>query len=133
MAVLKWKSAQGWLVFYANFLKNCLQKTKNLADLTDRAEARKNLELIGDVTTHNHDSYYMPIINNFKKEIEESTTAQINDLKNYINGLLFVGTTAPQNPKQGMIWFDTQHKLIKFYTGSKWQAFGSIALDRNNL
>ena len=133
MAVLKWKSAKGWIVFYASYLKNCLQKNQNLADLTDRAEARKNLELVGDVTTHNHDSRYMPLINNFKNGIIDSTTNQISDLKDYINGLLSVGNDAPQNPKNNMIWFDTKHKLIKFYTGSKWQAFGAISLDRNNL
>lgn len=133
MAVLKWKSAKGWIVFYASYLKNCLQKNQNLADLTNRAEARKNLELVGDVTTHNHDSRYMPIINNFKDEITNSTTGQINNLKDYINGLLFVGDNSPQNPKNNMIWFDTKHKLIKFYTGNKWQAFGSISLDKNNL
>lgn len=133
MAVLKWKSAKGWLVFYASYLKNCLQKSKNLGDLTDRAKARENLELVGDVTTHNHDSRYMSLINGMKSDMSGSLTQQIEDLKNYINGFIYVGPDAPQSPKDNLIWFDTKHKLIKFYNGNKWNAFGSISLDKDNL
>lgn len=81
MAILKWKSAKGWVSLYANFIKDCLQRNQNLADLPDKDKARENLGLTGDVTTHNHDSRYMPIINEKYNDLID----KINKLSNKVD------------------------------------------------
>lgn len=78
MSVLKWqRGANEWVTLYGTVLKNRLRKDKNLADLTDAAEAKKNLGLVGDVTDHNHDSRYMVLINKVQDDIDR----EINDRK----------------------------------------------------
>ena len=63
MSLLKWKKAENdWVTLYGSVLKNRLRRDKNLADLTDATEAKKNLGLLGDVSDHNHDSRYMPML-----------------------------------------------------------------------
>ena len=51
-----------WVNLYANEIDGRLKKSENLSDLTDVALARENLELVGDIDTHNHDSIYLPLI-----------------------------------------------------------------------
>lgn len=55
MAILKWWNGTEWIpVSYER-----LDRRENLADLTDVAKARENLELVGNnVTTHYHDDRY---------------------------------------------------------------------------
>lgn len=62
MNLIKIKTKDGWITLYKALFESFLSKNKNLADLTDKDAARKNLELTGDVETHNHDSRYMPVI-----------------------------------------------------------------------
>ena len=62
MAIAKMKIDGKWINLYANEISARLKKTENLADLSDIALARENLELVGDVDTHHHDSRYLPII-----------------------------------------------------------------------
>lgn len=62
MAIARMKLDGKWVNLYANEINSRLKKTENLSDLTDTAVARENLEIVGDVTTHNHDSQYLPLI-----------------------------------------------------------------------
>lgn len=58
------KDKNSWEQIYGNEINNRLRKDKNLSDVNDKAESRKNLELIGDNnTTHFHDNRYLPKIN----------------------------------------------------------------------
>lgn len=58
--LLKWRRNTGeWVVMYGDALKNRLRRDKNLADLTNRTEAKKNLGVFGEVTDHYHDARYM--------------------------------------------------------------------------
>ncbi len=81
MAVLKWKTTKGWISLYTQFIKNCLQKDQNLADIPDKDKARENIGLTGDVATHNHDSRYLPIIN----QKYDDLTNQIKKLNDKID------------------------------------------------
>ena len=63
------KDKNSWEQIYGNEINNRLRKDKNLSDINDKAESRKNLELIGNSnTTHFHDSRYVPMIENEKNE-----------------------------------------------------------------
>lgn len=74
MATIKYHNNNGdWVSLYADAIKNRLRKDKNLSDLLDVAEARKNLELTGDNNhTHYHDDRYLPKI---EKEVQDRTKA----------------------------------------------------------
>jgi hypothetical protein len=71
MSVLKWKDANGkWVAIYANFLRDCLRKSNNLSDILDKVAARRNLGVDGDnVTSHYHDSRYLPLIEEAKAAV----------------------------------------------------------------
>jgi hypothetical protein len=63
MAVLKWKNTKEWVALYVDAIKNRLRRDLNLSDLTNKQDARKNIELIGDNNhTHYHDDRYLPAI-----------------------------------------------------------------------
>lgn len=66
MSIIKWRKNNKWFSLYADAIKNRLKRTENLADLTDKTEALKNLGLTGDVETHHHDSRYLPLIEQVK-------------------------------------------------------------------
>lgn len=70
MSLLKWKNSTGeWISIYMQALRNRLRKDKNLADIQDKAAARKNLEIVGENnTTHLHDHRYLPLIQIAKDE-----------------------------------------------------------------
>lgn len=75
------KDKNSWEQIYGNEINNRLRKDKNLSDVNDKAESRKNLELIGDSnTTHFHDSRYVPMIENEKNERKAETTQLRTDL-----------------------------------------------------
>lgn len=80
MATIKYQTSdKGWVSLYADAIKNRLRKDKNLSDVLDKAEARKNLEIIGDNnTTHFHDSRYIPLI---QKETQDRITADAEEKK----------------------------------------------------
>lgn len=63
MAIARMKIDGKWINLYANEINSRLKISENLSDLSDVAIARENLELVGDVNTHHHDSQYLPIIN----------------------------------------------------------------------
>lgn len=67
MSVLKVYKNKKWEVLYANEIALRLKKTANLSDIPDKKEARTNLEIEGDnITTHNHNSIYLPLIKESK-------------------------------------------------------------------
>ena len=68
MTIAKMKLDGKWVNIYANEINARLKKLENLADLTDVALARENLELVGDIDTHNHDSRYLSLIQAVAKE-----------------------------------------------------------------
>lgn len=75
------KDKNSWEQIYGNEINNRLRKDKNLSDVNDKAESRKNLELIGNSnTTHFHDSRYVPMIENEKNERKTETTQLRTDL-----------------------------------------------------
>lgn len=64
MTIVRMRLNGKWENLYANEINNRLKKTENLADIDNVAIARENLELVGDVDTHNHDSRYLAMIEN---------------------------------------------------------------------
>ncbi len=81
--VLKWKDAIGnWIVLYGSAILNRLRIDKNLADLANKAEARKNLELVDEVTTHYHDKRYIPKIEDLDGKITKNIDEINKTLKN---------------------------------------------------
>ena len=62
MAIAKIKINGEWLELYGTEMSGRLKVLENLADVADPDIARENLGLAGDVTTHNHDSRYLPLI-----------------------------------------------------------------------
>lgn len=82
---LKLKTAEDeWVQIYGNAINNRLRKDKNLSDVDDKAEARKNLEIIGDNnTTHYHDNRYIPLI-----EAEEAARVKEDEYtRDYIEAI----------------------------------------------
>ena len=74
------KDKNSWEQVYGNEINNRLRKDKNLSDVNDKAESRKNLEIIGDSnTTHFHDDRYLPKINaeSAKRESEDNQIKKI--------------------------------------------------------
>jgi|14BtaG_2_1085337.scaffolds.fasta_scaffold00005_21 hypothetical protein len=39
----------------------------------------------------------------------------------------FAGTTAPENPTEGQLWYDTSESYLKIYESGKWYTIGSPA------
>lgn len=86
MSVIKWKKAvNDWVSVYRDAIKRRLKKDKNLSDLDDKAAARENLEIVGDnVTSHQHDSIYVPMIDaeaEERKAKDEEILAELETLK----------------------------------------------------
>lgn len=69
MAILKYNDGKEWKSLYGQDIRNKLDKNKNLSDLTNKEEARQNLELTGDNNhTHYHDDRYIPLIEKEKAD-----------------------------------------------------------------
>lgn len=121
MAILKWRDANGkWISLYANWLRNCLRRDKNLSDLTDFTKARENLGISQTDIVSEVDEKYQPIVEQLQNDIKQ--------VKTDIQNKYYIGSTAP-SPKEGMIWFDTNAELIKYYKDSAWHIFGSAGID----
>lgn len=135
MAIWKYKLQDGWHILYGNLLSKMVRKDKNLEDLEDRSAARENLELTGDVTTHNHDSYYGPKFSalnaktaslesrvsaletrlnaaeaeiNAIKNSNNNTTNSINAINNRLSRIpeIYVQTGTPSGAPDKSIWFN---------------------------
>ena len=143
MAILKfYDNDKKWNSLYARAINNRLRRDKNLADLFDKAEARKNLELTGDNNhTHYHDDRYMPLIEGINQNISElkneinQLNLEIGRMNNVVSVAIsnmekkfFVGSTAPSSPLDKTVWFDTGNNITQIYNGGKWKKFGAVYL-----
>ena len=101
MALLKWKkdsndtTQKGWVSLYTNAINERLRKDKNLSDVDDINESRKNLGLVGDVSdinendalTHNHDKRYKHLIDLAKQALVTYVDDKISEVKTAIAAL----------------------------------------------
>ena len=58
IVTIEYKIGNGWVTLYSAFFNLAMRADRNLSELLDKAKARENLGLIGDVSSHNHDSRY---------------------------------------------------------------------------
>lgn len=98
MAVLKWKkdpnnkTQKGWISLYTDAINERLRKDKNLSDVDNINEGRKNLGLVGDVSdinendalTHNHDKRYNHLIDLAKQALTTYVDNKISEVKTTI-------------------------------------------------
>ena len=76
MRGLKYLTDKGWEALYTKIISKALFAENNLSDLTDKEEARENLELTGDNnTTHYHDDRYLPLIQNLEDKLTNMVEA----------------------------------------------------------
>lgn len=129
MTMLRMKLNGEWVDLYAGEIKNRLKRTENLADLDDASAARQNLELTGDVSTHNHDSRYLSLIENMnsgasgnsaliEKEREDriAEDAKINQEIDNLEKTLESSLTALKNETKRQIE-EVDNKLQNLKTG----------------
>lgn len=154
MAILKYWNGATWYPLYMDVFNKCLHKNNNLGDLTDLVAARTNLELTGNnVTTHLHDSRYLPLMDTETQErmaadtVEQNARAagdnaldakiaalqtQVNSLQTQLTALhnsIVISATAPENPIADVtIWLDTTNRLIKIYHGGAWMPMSAVWL-----
>lgn len=149
MNIIKFKTANGWVSLYKNFLGSFLRKSKNLSDVNDKEKARINLELTGDNNhTHYHDDRYIPLINSVKDETLAQADHIRNELELKINNintsvvkndtaietkmdkdLFCVGEVAPINPKDKTVWFQIKSNgeaYLKVWYNGQWNSFGAV-------
>ncbi len=95
MSILKTRENDAWKSTYGEYFFDLLTKNKNLSDITDKAEARKNLELASkNVISHNHDSRYLgdksPLANerNARQEADQLLDEDIVNYCNYLENML---------------------------------------------
>lgn len=82
MAILKWqRGVNDWVQLYGNILRNRLRRDKNLSDLTDTLQAKKNLGLFGDVVDHHHDNRYMPIVTRIESKLDREIQDRLDSEK----------------------------------------------------
>lgn len=88
MSVLKWqRGSSEWVTLYGTVLKNRLRRDKNLADLGNATEAKKNLGLIGDVVDHHHDSRYLPRLARIEDKIDREISDRQSTEQNFYDEL----------------------------------------------
>ena len=149
MKLIKLKTSEGWISLYQSILNACLKKNKNLADIENREEARKNLELTGDNNhTHYHDDRYVPMITQLEdklmaeyEQMRNELTVQIKNLTSVsssnsssinqkVDTDLFVfGDVAPVEPKEHTIWFNIKgngEACIKVWYNGEWTPMGAV-------
>lgn len=81
MHVFKIKTKDGWVSLYRALMNLFVRKDKNLADLENKDEALINLGLAGDVTSHNHDNRYLPLIQAAEDRIMEALDETKEEIK----------------------------------------------------
>lgn len=81
MHVFKIKTKDGWVSLYRTLMNLFVRKDKNLADLENKDEALTNLGLTGDVTSHNHDNRYLPLIQEAEDRVMEALDETKEEIK----------------------------------------------------
>lgn len=105
MRGLKYLTEKGWEALYTNIIAKALFAEKNLSDLTNKEQARENLELIGNNNhTHYHDDRYLPLIQNLEDKLINKiealeTKVEEEDMLSSFNGSI----TQLTNMKNG--WY----------------------------
>lgn len=148
MKIIKQFTKEGWLPLYINAIKKALFAENNLSDIHNKAEARKNLELVGNnVNTHYHDDRYKPMIqaaadkvenkvDDIKrdilvqiKEIEKTLKNNETNTDNKVDKSFFiVSDTKPGSVKEGLVWFcsDSATPHIEIYSSGQWIKMGGV-------
>ena len=149
MNIIRFLKGKEWIPLYFKELKNRTRRDKNLSDLNDIAEARKNLGLVGEVDSHTHDDMYLRAsdvskeISATKKVLEDSIRSAnlridvikdstVSNLKKDIDtkldkSMIYVGDEAPAGADD-MIWFCTKpnNVSIKTFRNNKWLTAGAV-------
>lgn len=85
MKVLKYRTEEGWVPLYTYILNQFAKKNANLGDLTDINAALQNLGLVGDnITSHAHDSRYLPFI----QKVGDTAKNDLEALRDALNAEL---------------------------------------------
>lgn len=147
MRLLRFLKDGKWLPLYLGQIKNRLRKDLNLSDVMDVAEARKNLELTGDVETHNHDKRYQQMIDQAKQEVYkkiDDIKIQMNQLKVSLEEIkeinntikddkldkrcIVVGPAFVGNPREGDIWLNTTsgQRIVRAYHNGTWILYSGV-------
>ena len=88
MSILKIKQGGQWNKIYGGEFSKKMKKSSNLANLTDVSAARTNIGLTGDVSTHAHDSLYLPEINKegaLRQWEDGVISAKIDEVRKHAN------------------------------------------------
>lgn len=143
MRIFKYLTENGWVSLYQDAWILCLNKRKNLSDLEDKQEARKNLELIGeDNHTHYHDDRYLPKINALRDEMMNLLEQKMLEVDVKFNALrkdntdkLIVQDTKPETGVFNQTWIctDKDELSIRVYDGVDWVAIAGVENERINI
>lgn len=160
MATLKWKNGQQWETFFygafenikadlknvivainnaAAAIRNRCRRDKNLSDLTNPSDGRKNLKLIDDCsdsnrlgeTTHHHDSRYIPKINTIWGSDGERPPHDITHVWQEIstlNELIENGWGESMIPVK-QVWLAGEEYLGDFDNDYYWMGWGILDYD----
>lgn len=156
MEVLRFFKNKEWIPLYFKSIKARLRRDLNFADVHDAAEARKNLELTGDVIDHHHSEYDKKIsdaYDNLNTKLDEQiniskeyTKQQCNDLSINLNKIQptveslnsRIGQTQfifkdskpkiDENSSIIVVWFCmlNGNEHIEVYQGGIWHQFGAF-------
>ncbi len=88
---IKDKDKNKWEILYADEINYYNRISNNLSDIENKAEARENLGLSDDVTTHNHDSRYNPMVDQEairRAAGDNANREKLNSVKNAMDEVL---------------------------------------------
>ena len=128
MRILQYFTNGKWTSLYQDAWNLCLNKRKNLSDLENKDEARKNLGLNGNENnTHFHDNRYLQL--NEKDTVLAYVDKEVSDLKvdieridENIQNKIVIQDTEPSNPKVNQVWICSKkdNPGVNIYSESKW-------------
>lgn len=147
MRLLRFLKDGQWLPLYLGQLKNRLRKDLNLSDLMSVEEARKNLELVGEVETHHHDTRYKQMIDQAKQEVYKKVDdikiqmdqlkVELDEIKTINNTIknnkmdnrrLVVGPAFSGSPREGDVWLNTSagDHIVRAYHNGAWILYSGV-------
>lgn len=130
MNLLKFFDGKEWIALYREIISNCLVKSKNLSDLENLIEARKNLDISGEnCSSHFHDDRYLPKIQEVKDEainLWNQKSLEINEelraVKECVFGQIMIQESEPNKPTDNQVWLCTNktNPHISVYKKGEW-------------